>query len=320
MTLSLVVSRVVQETERVRSFELRPADGAELPPFQAGAHLAVRLGNGLLRHYSLAGDPAERHRYRLGILQERDSRGGSDWIFRHWSVGERIEAELPANHFPLAGDGARHLLIAGGIGITPLLAMARTLARQGADYRLIYCTRSLQATPFRDELVGPDLAGRVQLLHDGGDPRRGLDPGSLLRRHQPGTHVYVCGPAGLIAAVRAAAAHWPRACVHFEYFATDSASRAAPAQADRAFAVRLASTGQVFEIPGDRSVLAVLAENGVAVPRLCEQGVCGSCLTGVLDGIPDHRDSVQTAAERARNDCMALCCSRALTPSLVLDL
>lgn len=320
MTLSLTISRVVHETDQIRSFELIPANGGKLPSFEAGAHLPVRLGNGLVRQYSLASDPADPSRYVLGIQRERDSRGGSAWIFGNWREGERVEAEPPANHFRLAQDARRHLLIAGGIGITPLLSMARSLKRQRADYRLIYCARNPEVTAFRELLLDPAYRPSIQLVHDGGDPRRGLDLDALLREHDAGLHVYVCGPESLIRGVRRATSHWPDECVHFEYFAADAQTLAGSVQADSAFLVRLASTGQTFEIPPGRSVLSVLEENGITVPKLCEEGVCGSCLTGVKNGLPDHRDSVQTEAERASNQYMALCCSRALSSSLELDL
>lgn len=222
MTLSLRIARVVDETEGIRSFELRHHHGGALPAFTAGAHISVRLGNGLVRQYSLASDPFDRERYLVGVLREGRSRGGSAFIFDHWKAGGRIEAETPANHFPLALDARRHLLIAGGIGITPLLAMAQTLRRRAADYTLYYCTRSPKETAFRDLLSRSGHGERVRFVHDGGDPRLGLDLGTLLGQHAAGSHVYVCGPGGLIEGVRTAAAHWPAECVHFEYFVADA--------------------------------------------------------------------------------------------------
>lgn len=320
MTISLRISRIVQETDQIRSFELGPESGAELPPFEAGAHVSVRLENGLVRQYSLANDPAERGRYLLGVLREPKSRGGSAWIFENWKPDDPVRVEPPTNHFPLARRASRHVLIAGGIGITPLLAMARTLERERSEYSLFYCTRNPEATAFRDLLSGSCCRERVRFVHDGGDPRRGLDLKEILRQRSPGTHVYACGPAGLIRGVREAASHWPADCVHFEYFAADPQYLAGEARTPTAFAVQVASTGQVFEVPADRSVLSVLSENGIEVPKLCEQGVCGSCLTAVREGVPDHRDSVQTETERASNQYMALCCSRARSPLLVLEL
>lgn len=318
MALSLTISRVIEETDQIRSFELSPGDGAELPPFEPGAHISVHLGNGLVRQYSLANDPAVLSHYLVAVLREPESRGGSAWIFDNWKAGDRIEVEPPANHFPLAPEAADYLLIAGGIGITPLLSMAHALRRKRANYTLYYCTRSPEAAAFRGLLSGDGFRDRVRFVHDGGDRRRSLDLAALLGRYAPGAQVYVCGPAGLIGGVREAAAHWPEGSVRFEYFEADQDSLAN--QDDATFTIRIASTGQELEVPAGRSALAVLLENGVTVPKLCEEGVCGSCLTGVLEGIPDHRDRVQTEAEQRSNQYMALCCSRGRSGCLVLDL
>jgi len=318
MTLSLTISRVIEETDQIRSFRLSPDDGAELPPFQAGAHISVHLGNGLIRQYSLANDPADRSHYLVAVLREPQSRGGSAWIFDNWKAGDRIEAEPPVNHFPLAPEAAHYLLIAGGIGITPLFSMAHALQRKRANYTLYYCTRSPEAAVFRDLLLGDGFRDRVRFVHDGGDRRRSLDLAALLGRYSLGTQVYVCGPAGLIQGVREAAAHWPEDSVRFEYFEADKESLTD--RSDTAFTIRIASTGQELEVPAGRSALAVLLENGITVPKLCEEGVCGSCLTGVLNGVPDHRDRVQTAAEQRSNQYMALCCSRGKSDYVVLDL
>ncbi len=319
MPLTLRIRRVVEEAPDIRSFELVPGEGRRLPPVSAGAHVAVFLGNGLVRHYSIASDPADRSRYLIAVLREAAGRGGSAWIFENWREGTWVEIAEPSNHFPLAAEAERHLLVAGGIGITPLLAMAYSLERQAADYRLYYCTRTAERTAFRALLSRPPFAGRVVLVHDEGDPAKGFDLQALLRQRQPGTHTYCCGPEGLIKAFRAAAAHWPQEAVHVEYFAADPEASLYQG-AERPFAVELASSGRVFEIPADRSILSVLAEAGIAVPKLCEEGLCGSCMTGVRDGIPDHRDRVQTDAEKAENDYMTLCCSRSKSPRLVLDL
>ncbi|GMG82736.1 PDR/VanB family oxidoreductase [Paralimibaculum aggregatum] len=319
MPIDLEIRSIADETPSIRRFELVCPRGGTLPPFTAGAHLAMRLGNGLVRRYSLASDPAERGRYWIAVQREAQGRGGSAWIFENWRTGDRVTAAAPENGFPLAPDARRHLLIAGGIGITPILSMAQALARTGAEYALHYCTRSPEGTAFRELLARPPHAGRVHCVHDGGDPGRGLDLRALLARPAAGTHVYVCGPRGLIGAVREAAAHWPAGSVHFEYFA--AADTGAPGErGDTPFTVAIAGSGAEFAVPAGRTILSVLAENGIAVPSLCEEGVCGACLTRVAEGVPDHRDGYQTDAEKARNDFVALCCSRARTPRLVLDL
>ncbi|MFV0277996.1 MAG: PDR/VanB family oxidoreductase [Parahaliea sp.] len=321
MTLSLNIARVSQETDAIRSYELRETNGAVLPCFEAGAHISVRLDNGLVRQYSLANDPdADSDHYLIGVLNDRDSRGGSRWIFENWREGQAIRVDPPMNHFPLVETQGHRVLIAGGIGITPVLAMAHALNHKNADYTLYYCARSPQQAAFRSVLTSAPFAGHVKFIYDGGDPAKGLDLGDLLREQQTGEQVYVCGPSGLIAGVRAAAAHWPDDAVQFEYFEANAQSLAGSKEGSGAFTVEIASTGQRFSVPPDRTIISVLTENGIEVDKLCEEGLCGSCLTALREGVPDHRDSVQSTSERESNSYIALCCSRALSPTLVLDL
>lgn len=316
--MKVYITRVTDEAESIRSYELTAAAGGPLPAFTAGAHIIVKLPNGMARQYSLTGDVDDRRRYVIAVQREAEGRGGSRWIYDNLREGDSLEIAAPVNHFALAAKAERHLLIAGGIGITPMLAMARSLERTGADYHLIYCARRPERTAFRDVLLSPPFHNRVRFVYTGKEAQR-LDFAALLGAELPGTHAYCCGPAGMIRAFRQAASHWPGERVHFELFTADPKATPPPAT-DRAFTVEIASTGRRFEIPPDQSILAVLSSHGLEVPKLCESGYCGSCLTAVLEGVPEHHDSVQTDAEKAAGTYLTLCCSRARSDLLVLDL
>src|SRR5215813_6151728 len=201
---------------RINGYELVDPDGHGLPRFAAGAHISVQLPEGLVRDFSLWNDPAESGRYCIAVLREGP---GSSQLHDRARVGDLVEGSAPRNNFPLAAEAQRHLLIAGGIGITPIIAMVAVLRRQRADFRLHYCTRSPEETAFLDELAIPAAQGWVQFHHDGGDPSNGLDIAATLREYRPGTHLYFCGPAGMMAAAETASSHWPAGSVHCEYFA-----------------------------------------------------------------------------------------------------
>ncbi len=316
--LTVQVARVTQEAVEIRSYELVDPAGAQLPGFSSGAHLNVVLPSGQVRHYSLANDPAERHRYLIAVLREDGGRGGSQEMHDRVQSGDRLQISAPINNFPLSGEARRHLFIAGGIGITPILSMVRQTAREGADWRLHYCTRSPEHTAFAATLEEALYRPRVQLHHDGGDPVKGLDVAALLAEVRPATHVYCCGPAGLMAAVREAGAHWPQGSLHFEYFTLDET--AGDGAENLPFEVEIASSGRVFQIPADKSILEVLEAHGLEVPSLCTEGLCGTCITGVLEGEPDHRDVILDDEEKATNTLMTICCSRAKGGRLKLDL
>jgi ferredoxin-NADP reductase len=205
---------------RINGYELTDPGGHDLPGFAAGAHISMRLFEDLLRDFSLWNDPAERSRYCIAVLREGP---GSRRLHDEARVGDLVEASMPRNNFPLAAEAERHLLIAGGIGITPIMAMIAELRRRRAEYRLHYCTRSPEETAFLDDLAVLAAQGRVQFHHDGGDPAKGLDIAATLRECRQGTHLYYCGPAGMMAAAGAASAHWPPGTVHCEYFAGPNA-------------------------------------------------------------------------------------------------
>jgi vanillate O-demethylase ferredoxin subunit len=313
--LELEVGACVLAADGIRTFELVDPTGRSLPPFEAGAHLKVRVGD-FIRHYSLANDPAERHRYLLGVLDDPKSRGGSRAIHDQWRSGARVSVSPPVNHFPLSCAARRHILIAGGIGITPIRAMAHRLQASGADFMLHYCAREESRAAFIQELQDTLPATRLHFVFDRGEPGRGLDVCALLKPFEPGHHVYVCGPQGLIQAVREAAGHWPADHVHFESFAAAETT----SEADAAFEVELARSGARYVVPKGRSILEVLEAEGYRPPSLCREGYCGTCILGVVAGVPEHRDTALTEAEKADGDLIAICCSRARGSRLVLDL
>ncbi|TGD94275.1 PDR/VanB family oxidoreductase [Methylobacterium nonmethylotrophicum] len=293
--------------------DLADPGGADLPAYEAGAHVDVHVGNGLVRQYSLAGNPAERGRYRLGILLDPASRGGSAAIHRTFRVGESVLVGRPRNHFPLVPEAAYTVLIGGGIGITPLLSMAHALLAAGRSFELHYCARDQTRAAFLTELAEPAFAARTHLHFDDGPADQRLDLAGLPPA-APGTHLYVCGPTGFMDWVVAGArqAGFGEDRLHREDF------RAAIDATGDAFEVVV--DGRTVTVPSGLSIVKALAEAGITVEVSCENGVCGTCLCTVLDGIPDHRDTYLTDEEKQANDQMLLCCSRAKTPQLVIEL
>ena len=312
----LRVNAINDETPFIKTFELVDPEGLDLPVFTAGGHLDLTLPDGQVRQYSLCNAPAERQRYLLGVLRETNGRGGSRQMHERVAVGDLLPVSMPRNNFPLDGEARRHLLIAGGIGVTPLMAMAHRLRALEADFVLHYCTRDAAQTAFRDLINEDGMASRVRLHHDGGVPGSGLDVAALLATVVPGTHVYCCGPAGLMAAVKAASDHWPAGQIHFEHFAAPVGVAVVGGQAG--FEVEIASTGAVYRVPPECSILSVLLSEGMLIDSSCEAGVCGTCTTRYLSGEPDHRDFVLSDVEQREH--VMVCVSRAKSARLVLDL
>jgi vanillate O-demethylase ferredoxin subunit len=315
--LEVIVARAWEETPRIRAIELRAADGRELPPFTAGAHVDVHLPNGLIRQYSIWSDPADRMRYCIAVLREEGSRGGSIAIHA-LRAGATLRIGAPRNSFPLHDSSATSLLIAGGIGITPILAMAAQLGRLGRPFQVHYCARRRSDAAFvprlSDALVG---AGSLS-MHFGDEPEPGrFDVRLALSAAPADSHVYVCGPLRLIEAVQkgARALGWSSDRVHAELF-----QPAQPPVDSRPFELQLQRSGRTLHVPADRTALDVLDESGISVPSSCRQGLCGTCATTVLEGTPEHHDRVLTAIERTRGKLFTPCCSRARSTRLVLDL
>lgn len=309
------VLRRREEAQDIASFELARADGGALPSFSAGSHIDVHLPIGLVRQYSLANDPHDATHYRIGVLRDPNSRGGSASMHAHVREGDVLTISEPRNHFPLV-HAPHTILLAGGIGLTPLLCMAQRLSATGASFELHACNRSLARSAFVEEMKA--FGERFHLHLDDGDAAQKLDLPAVLGKAPAGSRIYVCGPAGFIDFVvaTAKAQGWPHDHVHLEYFS----AAAQDTSGDREFEVRIASTGQTYTIPADKPVTAALSELGVEIMVSCEQGVCGTCLTRVLEGEVDHRDQYLTDDERACHDQFLPCCSRAKSPMLVLDL
>jgi len=318
MVRDLIPVRVVEKrtvAQDIASYDLSPLSGASLPPFTAGSHIDVHMGGGFIRQYSLCNDPAETNRYRIAVLREPDGSGGSAWMHDFVKRGTELEISSPRNAFQLDESADFTLLLAGGIGVTPILAMARRLASLDRRFMMHYCTRSEERTAFREELTDCVFSDCVRFHIGDGESQR-IDLPALLRDRPNGTHLYICGPSAFMQAALDAAKEWPSDTIHREYFSNHITMRDSNASS---FTVRVASTGQEFEVPEGRSIVDVLSASGIDIPVSCEQGICGTCITPVLQGVPDHRDLFMTDAEHNANDQMTPCCSRAISALIVLD-
>jgi vanillate O-demethylase ferredoxin subunit len=316
--LDVVVARKRREAIDIVSYELVRRDGGELPAFTAGAHVDVHLPGGLVRQYSLCNDPRERERYLIAVLREPASRGGSVALHEAVQEGDVLTISAPRNHFPLVEAAPVSLLFAGGIGVTPLLAMAERLSQRQASFAFHYCARSLDRLAFRERILGSDFADRVRFHLDDGPEDQRLQLHVALAEPAADAQLYVCGPGGFIDYVIAGARSqgWREEQLHREYFTADPAA----AEGGEVFRVKIASTGQEFTIPEDKSVVEVLKEEaGIDILMSCEQGVCGTCLTPVLEGELDHRDLFMTDKEHAEGKAFTPCCSRG-KGLVVLDL
>ena len=303
----------------VRILEFMLAEGGELPAFEAGAHLLVETGAGVVRSYSLCNAPGEPGRYELGVLLEQSSRGGS-LAMHALQPGQVVRTSAPRNAFPLDESAPYTLLLAGGIGITPLIAMAEELAATGRDFELHYCCREQQRASFLERLREPRFAGRVHLHFDDGAQDQRFDAQRVLGSCPIGTHLYTCGPWAFMEHVfgAARAAGWADERLHRESFA--AAPAPAPVAEATAFELVMTKSGKTVRVDAGETALAALERAGAMVFSSCQEGICGTCVVSVLQGRPDHRDQYLTAEARERNDCFLPCCSRSLTPQLVIDL
>lgn len=313
-TLSVTIRGIRDLTARIRAFELVAEDGEALPHFAPGAHVSVHLdfdGPAMRRSYSLVNGAGEGH-YEIAVLREDEGAGGSR-LMHKMKVGDRLRISPPQNAFPLDGQAGTSVLIAGGIGITPILAMARELDATGRPYALHYAARTEGEMAYRDE--AGTLAG-ARLYFDGGDPKKGIPLASILTEHA-GSHVYVCGPAPLIKAVLDTCAHrgWPQESVHHELFTGTIVH-----DGDAPFELEMRASGITVDVPPDMSVLDVAIGHGIFSPFECRRGECGMCATPVLEGDVEHRDHYLTGEERRKGDTMCICVSRAAGGRLVLDL
>lgn len=315
--LTVRVARIARQTPEILSFEFTHPLGRALPAYQAGAHIDVHTPGGFMRQYSLAqdGGDAAPLSYLIGVKREGASRGGSAAMHERVREGDLVPISAPRNTFPVQAAARRHLLLAGGIGMTPLLAMAQSLARSGADFTLCLFARSEEHLAFAQALRAPGLAPHVRLHLDREGSGQKIDLRALLAEPAADTHLYVCGPAGFMDAVRQAAAHWPEDALHAEYFA-------APADAGGAtgkpFVLKLAQRGIKVPVAADQSAVDALHGVGIDIPVSCQQGLCGTCVVPGEGAGAEHRDFCLTRSERSHK--IALCCARAVGEELVLDL
>lgn len=314
---SLLVSRAEPAAKGIQLFELRSPDGCALPEFTPGAHVKIKTPSGHTRQYSLSNNPDERDRYVIAVKREDQGRGGSMSMVDDVKAGDKLEVGEPENLFELDDRARSFVLIAGGIGITPMLSMARSLQAAGdRKFKLYYLSRDAETTAFLNELSSSDLKPSLVIHHDHGDPSSSYDLWPVLEKpgSTTGQHVYCCGPRGLMDAVRDMTGHWPSSTVHFESFGGDTKIHAD----DKPFTVRLARTGSSLEVPVGRSILEVARAHGVQTPSSCESGTCGTCKTRLLGGEADHRDLVLLDEEKG--DQIMICVSRAKSDELIVDL
>jgi ferredoxin-NADP reductase len=297
----------------VVALTLADPEGKDLPEWNAGAHIDLLLSPSLVRQYSLCGDLADRRQWRVGVLLDPKSRGGSRFVHDELRNGVKVRIRGPRNHFPLISS-PRYLFLAGGIGITPILAMVAAAEAVGADWRLVYGGRTRASMAFVDELER--YGERVALCPDDEQP---MDLDSTLTEPGDETLVYTCGPEGLIAAVEEACKAWPAGSVQVERFAAKAPSDPPPETLD-SFEVECRRSGLTVTVPADRSIYQVVEEADVDVLGSCLEGICGTCECAVLDGQPDHRDSVLTDAEKQSGNTILICVSRSLSERLVLDI
>ncbi|MGN5476505.1 PDR/VanB family oxidoreductase [Cupriavidus basilensis] len=313
-TLTMRVQAMRYEARGIVSIELQDPEGATLPEYSPGAHIDLHLGNGLVRSYSLCGAPEVRDRYTVGVLQDRNSRGGSRYVHEQLRVGATLTVSAPRNNFELDESATHTVLVAGGIGVTPIVCMARRLAELGRSFTLLYCARTRAEAAFVESLSAYGDAVRFHFDDEAGAPP---DMKAMLAGQDAQTHLYCCGPGPMLNAFEAACEAHGYPNVHIERFAADSSTESVQ---EGEYVVQLSRTGSLVKVPSGKSLLDALLEAGLDVEHSCREGVCGSCETAVLEGCPDHRDSVLSNSERASNKTMMVCVSGCKGSRLVLDL
>src|SRR6185437_12952245 len=311
------IKRISFEAESINSFELVAPAGGDLVAFTAGSHIDLYLSNGMIRSYSLVNDPSERSRYVIAVNKDAASRGGSRFVHETLRAGDLITISHPRNNFVLQENTTHSILIAGGIGITPLLSMIRRLKALGRSWELFYAARTRVAAAFLDELSGlrRDVQEKLHLNFDQEPTGNMLDLAAIVRNAPGDAHLYCCGPVPMLEAFEAATRDRPAEQVHVEYFK----AREKPA-AEGGFEVKLARSNRIIKVGAGKTILNALLDAGIAVNCACTEGVCGTCETRVIEGMPDHRDLFLGKAEQAANNTMMICCSGSKSDTLVLDL
>jgi ferredoxin-NADP reductase len=311
-TIDMRLTAIRYEAYETHSFAFTPLDGRTLPPVEPGAHIDIHLPNGMMRQYSLVTAEGERKSYVVGIKKDRASRGGSKYIHEHLHVGEVLKIGGPRNNFPLDEAAAHSVLIAGGIGITPIWCMAQRLIAKGAPWTMYYSCRERSEAAFLGDLQGRPEA---HLHFDAESGGKFLDLKEIVAKSPEGSHFYCCGPTPMLKAYEEATANVPESHMHVEYF-----TAAEEAATEGGYSVVLQRSGKEFAIPAGKTILQVLREAGMDVTYSCEEGVCGACETAVISGTPDHRDNILTDREREESKTMMICCSGSKSAKLVLDM
>ncbi|MBI5322106.1 PDR/VanB family oxidoreductase [Bradyrhizobium sp.] len=311
----LRVKRISYEAEGINSYELVLPAGGDLPPFSAGSHIDLHLRNGMIRSYSLINDQSERHRYVIAVNKDASSRGGSSFVHDTFKAGDIVKASAPRNNFALREDAEYSLLIAGGIGITPLMSMIRRLETLGRPWKLSYAARTRRAAAFLDELdaIRPDA--QLNLHFDDEHGGRPLDLAGVVVGTPTHAHLYCCGPLPMLDAFEKATAGRPASHVHVEYFQAKQA-----AAVDGGFEIKLARSKCTISVEPGKTILDAVLDAGIMANYSCSEGVCGTCETRVIEGIPDHRDLFLSPEEKAANKTIMICCSGSKSGTLVLDL
>ncbi len=309
--IGVAVRQLRWEADGVVSVQLQPRTGGLLPAWEPGAHIDLVLPTGIQRQYSLCGPVGERSYYRIGVRRERTSRGGSEYVHAFLRPGQQLTVAGVRNTFQLQ-RATSYVFVAGGIGITPILPMIRQADSWGLDWKLLYGGHTAASMPFLDELR--EYGSRVSFHPSDADGRIPLT--EHFAQVRPGVKIYACGPSTLLSALQDAVAHWPAESLHLERF---KPRERAPSTEDKPVEVVCAASGKTVNVQAGQSILTALDGAGVNVQSSCRSGICGACETAVIDGVPDHRDDILSESERAANDRMFVCVSRAQTPRLVLD-
>ena len=310
----MLVSSIHDEAKHIKTFELVDPESTELQAFSAGSHIEIELPDNIRRHYSLCNDPSETHRYLIAVLQEKESRGGSQSLHYGVKEGDLLEVSMPKNNFPLDQRGMHFILIAGGIGITPLLSMAYKLKSLRKPFELHMCARSHEYMPFRKELEAFGGLAKTHIHISEGDRSRRLDVSSLLKQPLSESLVYCCGPQSLMDAVGNATLNWATKKIRFETFTPRTLDGS-----DLPFNIKIASTGQSFHVNSTTTILETLHQNGIRHPFSCEVGLCRTCVTGYQAGEVEHRDQDALSNEERKRH-LTICVSRCTSDELILDL
>jgi tetrachlorobenzoquinone reductase len=311
------VKRITYEAENINSYELVAPRGGDLVPFTAGSHIDLHLSNGMIRSYSLVNDQREQNRYVIAVNKDAASRGGSKFIHETLRVGDIVTISHPKNNFALQENASHSVLIAGGIGITPLFSMIRRLETLGGSWKLYYAARTRFTAAFLDELnaLRPNVHLDLHVNFDQEPSGRMLDLSTIINDVPADAHIYCCGPVAMLEAFEAATAGRPPSHVHVEYFK----AKEKPA-AEGGFDVKLARSNRTIKVQPGKTILDALLDAGITANYACAEGVCGTCETKIIEGVPDHRDLFLSKEEQAANKTLMICCSGSKSSTLVLDL